>query len=185
LYTAHSDSADISKDYLNDGNMMEVESGVEAFEDNLDGFGDVTNTEAEPPQKDKAVDHPPTPQPLPTNTFGLPPSKSNLLKAEKSERPKTYFFNFTMYFLTFLLFLNYILFPNSNVWNGFLLGIWFFYLASECKGWVLDNFFSDNETNKKSFLQLKRNSTISATYTIPSVKEHTPMKKYEVRILKH
>lgn len=114
----------------------------------------------------------------PTN-FGLPPSKNNLLKDEASKKPKTYFLKFSMYLLTIFLLLNCILFPNCNVWNGFLLGIWCFYFASTLKEWVLDNYFSDEP--RKGFFQLNRSNSIPFTYTIPSVKEHTPLKKYEVR----
>ncbi|KAL4709963.1 hypothetical protein ACJJTC_003926 [Scirpophaga incertulas] len=171
----HSESADISRDDLNESNLLDVESGVEALEDTLDAFGDVTDAKE---VHKKPIDKPPTPQPLISN-IGLPPSKSNLIKSEHSDNSKSYFFNFAMYFLIFLLFVSYILFPNANVWNGFVLGIWFFYLVSECKGWVLDNFFSDNEIIKGSHLHLKRSTSMPATYTIPSVKEHTPMKKYE------
>lgn len=71
------------------------------------------------------------------------------------------------------------LFPNSNVWMGFLLGLWFFSLINNLKQWLLDNYFSEWEP-KRSYFQLKNTNDIPITYTIPSVKEHTPMKKYEV-----
>ncbi|CAG9786258.1 unnamed protein product [Diatraea saccharalis] len=174
----HSDSAELSKDYQSDSNMMEVESGVEALEDTLDGFGDVTNVDASQ-QKEKSVSSLPTPQPITTRNLGLPPSKNNRNMPQTSEISKTYFLNFTMYFLTFFVFINYMLFPKSNLWNGFLLGIWFFYIASVLKNWVLDNFFSDVESHKPPFLHMKRSSVVPSTYTIPSVQEHTPMKKYE------
>lgn len=158
-------------------NMMEVESGVEALEDNIDGFGDIpSNVDGSLSYTKPSQNEPNNPPPTPMN-IGLPPSKSNLHKKQEAE-PKTYFLNFTMYFLTFLLFLNYIFFPNSNIWNGFLLGIWFFCFANNLKQWLLDNFFSD-EPQKGSFFQLKRSSAMPATYTIPSVKEHRPLKKYE------
>ncbi|XP_063824841.1 testis-expressed protein 2 isoform X2 [Ostrinia nubilalis] len=174
----NSDSADVSRDILNDSNMMEVESGVEALEDTLDGFGYVPNPETNP--RDNAQDNiPPTPPPLLPSNFGMPPSKSNLHKAPSSEKPRVYFFTFTMYFLTFLLFINYVLFPNASIWNGFILGIWFYCLANETKSWVLDNYFSDTEPTKVAFLQLKRSSAMPPSYTIPSVKEHRPLKKYE------
>lgn len=176
---ANSDSADISRDFINDTNMMEVESGIEALEDNLDGFGVVPNTNIECPQI-KPQEHITAPTLMPSN-FGLPPSKSNLYKPNNVEQ-KSYFFNFTMYFLTFLLFLNYVLFPNAHAWNGFLLGIWFFCLGSNLKNWLLDNYFSDNDNQKKPFIQLKRSSAMPPTYTIPSVKEHRPLKKYEVKL---
>ncbi|KAG6445868.1 hypothetical protein O3G_MSEX004134 [Manduca sexta] len=172
----HSDSSDVTKDLPNDS-MMEVESGVEALEDNMDGFGDITNLDTDCQNIRPTESNPVQPPPTPTN-FGLPPSKTNLQKL-KDDNPKSYFFNFSMYFLTFLLFLNYILFPNSNIWNGFLLGIWFFCFASNLKHWLLDNYFSDWEPQKGSFFQLKRSSTMPAAYTIPSVKEHRPLKKYE------
>ncbi|CAH0397973.1 unnamed protein product [Chilo suppressalis] len=175
----HSDSADFSKDYQNDGNMMDVESGVEALEDTLDAFGDVTNADADLQQNDKPLGSPPTPQPTITNNFGLPPSKNNLNKLQSPEKSKAYFFNFTMYFITIFVFVNYLLFPNCKLWNGFLLGIWIFYIASQLKTWVLENFFTDEESHRRPFLHIKRSSTIPPTYTIPSVQEHTPMKKYE------
>lgn len=174
----HSDSADISKDFLNDGNLMDVESGIEALEDTIDGYGDISNVETENLQKNKtrSTEYSPSqPPPTPTN-FGLPPSKSNAKSKEPNQ--KTYFLKFSMYFLTFLLLINYVLFPESNIWNGFLLGIWFFCFASNLKQWLLDNYFSD-EPNRGSFFQLKNSSAVPTAYTIPSVKEHTPLKKYE------
>ncbi|KAM3964562.1 testis-expressed protein 2 [Aphomia sociella] len=172
----HSDSADLSKDFLSDGNLMDVESGIEALEDTLEGFGDITHVETDNRQGTKPIESSHTqPPPTPTN-FGLPPSKSNLKLQDPKQ--KTYFMKFSMYFLTFLLLVNYVLFPNSNIWNGFLLGIWFFCFTSNLKQWLLDNYFSD-EPYKASFFQLKNNSATPATYTIPSVKEHTPLKKYE------
>ncbi|XP_072932096.1 testis-expressed protein 2-like isoform X2 [Epargyreus clarus] len=174
----HSDSLEVTKDCLNDNSLMEVESGVEALEDTIDAFGDMTpiNTDT----NKKPVD-PTFPQPIPTNlptNFGLPPSRNNFHTPEKDKKEKTYFLNFFMYFLTFLLVVNYLLFPNSNVWNGFLLGLWFFCFAGNLKQWLLDNYFSEWEP-RKGFFQLKKSSTMPMTYTIPSVKEHRPMKKYE------
>lgn len=167
------------RDLVVDSNMMEVESGVEALEDTLDGFNYDNNTEKDTP-RDSAQDPFPTPQTVLPSNFGLPPSKSNLHKSEEPEKPKTYFFNLTMYIFTFLLFINFCFFPNASVWNGFILGLFCFYLASEAKSWVLDNYFSDAETSKVAFLTLKRSSAMPPTYTIPSVKEHRPLKKYEV-----
>lgn len=115
-------------------------------------------------------------------SFGLPPSKSNIKNPRNSNKPKTYFLNFSMYFLTFLIFVNYFLFPNSNIWNGFVLGLWFFCFTSNLKSWLLDNYFSESEPRSATLLQLKRSSAMPTTYTIPSVKEHRPMKKYEVSI---
>ncbi|XP_060802746.1 testis-expressed protein 2 isoform X2 [Amyelois transitella] len=174
---AHSDSADMSKDFLNDSNMLEVESGVEALEDTLDGYTN-SHVESDNPNIHQHVDKNPPSLPSrdsPTN-FGLPPSKSNL-KTMQTPEQKTYFFNFSMYFLTFLLFVNFILFPKWNIWNGFLLGLWFFSFSSNFKQWLMDTYFSDDP--KSSFFQLKRSSMTPVTYTIPSVKEHTPLKKYE------
>ncbi|XP_059045363.1 testis-expressed protein 2 isoform X2 [Achroia grisella] len=170
----HSDSADISKDFLNDGNLMDVESGVEALEDTTDGFGDITHMEGENLQGTKSIENSPKRTPPAPNS--LPPSKSNLKSHEPKQ--KTYFLNFSMYFLTFLLLVNYVLFPKWNVWNGFILGIWFFCFASNLKQWLLDNYFTD-EPKKNSFFHLKCNSTVPVSYIIPSVKEHTPLKKYE------
>lgn len=160
--------------------MMEVESGVEALEDGIDGFSDVPQRESECPN-DRHIENVPVQPPQPINNFGLPPSRTNLKKSSKDlTTPRIYFLNFTMYFLTFLLFMNYFLFPNSNIWNGFILGLWFFCFASNLKQWLLDNYFSEWEPHKKSFFQLKRSSTMPVSYTIPSVKEHRPLKKYEV-----
>ncbi|XP_053608134.1 testis-expressed protein 2 isoform X2 [Plodia interpunctella] len=176
---ALSESDDISKDFLNDSNLLEVESGVEALEDTLDGYADVPHTEGEDRNILQNADK--TPPQLPSRdsptSFGLPPSKTNITNSQEEIVPKTYFFTFSMYFLTFLLFFNFLLFPKWNIWNGFLLGLWFFSFFSICKQWLLDNYFSDDP--KSSFFQMKRSSLTPLTYTIPSVKEHTPLKKYE------
>lgn len=156
-----------------------MESGVEALEDTIDAFGDLNQIETD--VKNQKRDDSSLGQPIATSSptnFGLPPSKNNLLKNEASMKPKTYFLKFSMYLLTIFLLLNYILFPNCNVWNGFLLGIWCFYFVSNLKEWVLDNYFSDEP--RKGFFQLNRSNSIPLTYTIPSVKEHRPLKKYEV-----
>lgn len=179
FYTAHSEMAEVNDDLTD--SLLDVESGIEALEDTMDGFGDVTNI---PPTflNNKPSDNTPNQSPPTPTNFGLPPSKSNL-KSSKSHNSKTYFLNFTMYFLTIFLIINYFLFPNSNVWNGFLLGIWFFSLASSLKHWLLDNYFSHWEPQKGSIFQLKRSSAMPAAYTIPSVKEHQPMKKFEVSLI--
>lgn len=173
----NSDSMDVTKEPMSES-MLDVESGIEALEDNIDGFGDITSCDTIGFENTKPYEPSPSPPPSPTNS-GLPPSKTNLQNQNNPNRPKTYFFNFTMYLLTFLLLVNYMLFPNSNIWNGFLLGIWFFCFASNAKHWLLDNYFSDWEPQKGNFFQLKRSSTTPITYTIPSVKEHRPLKKYE------
>ncbi|XP_045448409.1 testis-expressed protein 2 [Melitaea cinxia] len=183
----HSDSSEDTHKNLNRSesdltkelqDSLEVESGVEALEDTIDAFGDLNQIETD--VKNQKRDDSSLGQPIATSSptnFGLPPSKNNLLKNEASMKPKTYFLKFSMYLLTIFLLLNYILFPNCNVWNGFLLGIWCFYFASNLKEWVLDNYFSDEP--RKGFFQLNRSNSIPLTYTIPSVKEHRPLKKYE------
>ncbi|XP_045525738.1 testis-expressed protein 2 isoform X1 [Pieris brassicae] len=168
---------DVTKDILND-NSIEVESGIEALEDTIDAFGDVNTVDSPLSRPVDMKINPATPISTPAN-FGLPPSKSNLSKPESHKTSKSYIFNFTMYFLTILVVINYLLFPNCNVWNGFLLGLWFFCFVSNVKQWVLDTYFSDWEPSSRNFFQLKRSSTIPIAYTIPSVKEHTPLKKYE------
>lgn len=160
---------------------MDVESGIEALEDNIDGYGDITNVDVDCTDTKPIENIPVIPPPTPTN-FGLPPSKSNLHK-QTSDQRKSYIFNCSMYILTFFLVINFILFPNSNIWNGFLLGIWFFCFVNNIKQWILDNYFSDGEPQKASIFQLKKSAAGPNTYTIPSVKEHTPLKKYEVNIL--
>ncbi|XP_045497711.1 testis-expressed protein 2 isoform X1 [Colias croceus] len=169
---------DISKDILND-NSLEVESGIEALEDTIDAFGDVNPLDNLYQNNGTEIRaNPPTPVTTPAN-FGLPPSKSNLIKSESQKKPKSTFISYTMYFLTIFLILNYFLFPNANIWNGFLLGIWVFYFVSNVKQWFLDNYFSEWEPKGSSFFQLKRTSVQPLAYTIPSIKEHTPLKKYE------
>ncbi|CAK1547090.1 unnamed protein product [Leptosia nina] len=120
---------DMTKDILNDS--LEVESGIEALEDTIDAFGDVSPVDNQYPSN-RPVDmmSPPTPISTPAN-FGLPPR------------------------------------------------IWCFCFVSNMKQWVLDTYFSDWEQNSGSFFQLKRSNTVPLAYTIPSVKEHTPLKKYE------
>nr|XP_026488194.1 testis-expressed protein 2 isoform X1 [Vanessa tameamea] len=170
---AHSES-DLTKE-LQDS--LEVESGVEALEDTIDAFGDLNQIETDihSQKRDSSLL-----QPIPTSppsNFGLPPSKSNLHKEEPTKKQKAYFLKFSMYLLTIFLLINYILFPNCQIWNGFLLGIWFFCLASNLKEWLLDNYCSDEP--RRGFFQLNRTSSVPFTYTIPSVKEHRPIKKYE------
>ncbi|CAH2106536.1 unnamed protein product [Euphydryas editha] len=183
----HSDSSDDTHKNLNHSesdltkelqDSLEVESGVEALEDTIDAFGDLNQIETDVQNQKRAESGigQPIASSAPTN-FGLPPSKNNLLKEEATRKPKTYFLKFSMYLLTIFLLINYILFPNCNVWNGFLLGIWCFCFASNLKEWVLDNYFSDEP--RKGVFQLNRTNSIPFTYTIPSVKEHTPLKKYE------
>lgn len=115
--------------------------------------------------------------------FNFPPSKNDLNKTNDTCRTRTNFFNCTMYFLTIFLLLNYILFPNANIWIGFLLGLWVFYFITCFKTWILDNYFSEWEP-KRSFYQFKQSNDTPVAYTIPPVKEHTPMKKYEVSLQK-
>ncbi|XP_050670951.1 testis-expressed protein 2 isoform X2 [Leptidea sinapis] len=183
----HSDSSDdtqknlriseteLTKKVLND-NSFEVESGIEALEDTIDSYGDLNSAENDIPVELNFN----LPTPVPPSNFGLPPSKNNLHKPDSQQKEKkTYFLNFTMYFLTILLLINYLLFPNANIWNGFWLGIWVFSVVCEVKRWVLDTYFSEWEPSSGSFIQLKRSSMTPVAYTIPSVKEHTPLKKYE------
>ncbi|CAH0579106.1 unnamed protein product [Chrysodeixis includens] len=167
-----------SRDILSDSSIMEVESGIEALEDTIDGFGDIHNVDPHF-QSTKPVETEPLPSPHhPHTTFGAPPNKSNTKLPHATTGARKYFFNFSMYFLTFLIFFNYLLFPNSNVWNGFVLGLWFFCFTSNLKCWVLDTYFGE-ETKSATLLQLKRSSAMPPTYTIPSVMEHRPIKKYE------
>lgn len=180
--SVHSDLADLTKEVIN-ANLLDVESGVEALEDGIDGFGDASQMDANVPSN-IPIENVPIQAPVMSlngANFNLPPSQSNLQSSQ--ETTKSTFFNFTIYFLTFLLLLNYILFPNSNIWNGFLLGIWFFCFASNLKHYLLNNYFSEWEPSKTSLLQLKRSSAMPPTYTIPSVKEHRPIKKYEVKFI--
>ncbi|CAH0701302.1 unnamed protein product [Spodoptera exigua] len=170
----YNDSAELRRDFLNDS-LMEVESGIEALEDNIDGFGDIQNLD---PQVSSGKDQNPIPPPPTPANFGSPPSKNDM-KTPKTNTKPNHFCNFFMYFLTFLIFISYVLFPNSNIWNGFVLGLWFFCFMSNLKSWVLDTYFSDVEPSSSKLLQLKRSSAMPATYTIPSVKEHRPIKKYE------
>ncbi|XP_035432519.2 testis-expressed protein 2 isoform X2 [Spodoptera frugiperda] len=167
----YNDSAELRRDLLNDS-LMEVESGIEALEDTIDGFGDIHNVE---PQISSEKD--PLPPPFTPANFGSPPSKNDM-KTPKTSTTSSYFFNFFMYFLTFLIFVSYFLFPNSNIWNGFVLGLWFFCFMSNLKSYVLDTYFSDAEPSSKLY-RLRRSSAMPPSYTIPSVKEHTPIKKYE------
>nr|XP_049700004.1 testis-expressed protein 2 isoform X1 [Helicoverpa armigera]XP_049700005.1 testis-expressed protein 2 isoform X1 [Helicoverpa armigera] len=170
------ESAEVRRDYLNDS-MMEVESGVEALEDTIDGYGEIHNVDPLV-SSGKPMDTDPLPPPLSSANFGSPPSKNNMQSPQLSTKP-SYFFNFSMYFLTFLIFISYVLCPNSNVWNGFVLGLWFFCFTSNLKSWLLDTYFSELDPKSSNLLQLKRSSAMPATYTIPSVKEHRPIKKYE------
>lgn len=180
MFLAHSDS-DLAGEFLQDS--LEVESGVEALEDTIDAFGDVNQADSDLQNRTQDTDAIRHPQTAPAN-FGLPPSKNNLLKEESDKKPKkVYFFKCSMYLLTIFLIVNYLLFPNCNLWNGFLLGIWFFCFLSNVKAWVLDTYFSDWEPRKLGSYQLNRSSVMPLAYTIPSVKEHTPLKKYEVRII--
>lgn len=164
----------MAEDYFNDS-LMDVESGVEALEETVDAFADVT-TIFPVIHSDKPVETPQSqPSQAPTN-FGLPPSQTNL-KENNLSSPKTQFLNLTIYILACVLILSYICFPDHNSWNGFLFGICFVYLVGNLKDWIYDNYLSDRDSQ---IFRVKRNNGISTTYTIPSVKEHTPLKKYEV-----
>lgn len=164
----------MAEDYLND-TLMDVESGIEALEDTMDDIGVTYSPPISQPSVplDTTTNRPPSTP----NNFGIPPSQTNLKEKVTAAQPKIQILNLTMYILTCFLIVNYFLFPDCDSWNGFLLGVWFVYLASNIKNWVLDNFFSDREPVG---IQLKRSSAIPAMYTIPSVKEHKPLKKYEV-----
>ncbi|XP_013143594.1 PREDICTED: uncharacterized protein LOC106107325 isoform X3 [Papilio polytes] len=158
---------------------VEIESGVEALEDTIDAFGDITQLDSESHDNKPIEITSAIPQPLVAPMdFNFPPSKNDLNKTNDTCRTRTNFFNCTMYFLTIFLLLNYILFPNANIWIGFLLGLWVFYCITCFKTWILDNYFSEWEP-KRSFYQFKQSNDIPVAYTIPPVKEHTPMKKYE------
>ncbi|XP_068631680.1 testis-expressed protein 2 [Battus philenor] len=169
---AHNDSVDVPRD-----DSIEIESGVEALEDTIDAFGDVTQIESETPEN-KPPEISITPSPIAPMDLNFPPSKNGLPNTKESSNPKTSLFNLTIYFLTIFLLLNYILFPNSNIWIGFLLGLWVFCFGSNLKAWVLENYFTDWEP-KRSYFQLKHSNEVPVMYTIPSVKEHRPIKKYE------
>lgn len=83
--------------------------------------------------------------------------------------------------LTMLVLLSYVLLPNANTWNGFLLGLWIFNFLLEVKQWVLDTYFCEWDSDKNNFVKIKKNNSLfNPAYTIPSVKEHMPLKKYEV-----
>ncbi|XP_075973368.1 testis-expressed protein 2 isoform X2 [Anticarsia gemmatalis] len=174
----YNESGEMSRDFLNDSSMMEVESGIEALEDTIDGFGDIQNNIDTQCPRASPIEMEHVPPPPTPNNFGFPPSRNNLKKPSNTDQPKQYFFNFSMYFLTFLVFMSHFLFPNWNIWNGFILGLWFFCFSSNLKSYVLDTFFSDSD-QKPSLMQLKRSSAMPPTYTIPVVKEHKPLKKYE------
>ncbi|KPJ08217.1 Testis-expressed sequence 2 protein [Papilio machaon] len=170
----HNETIEVPKD-----DNVEIESGVEALEDTIDAFGDVTQLDSESHDSRPIEITSAIPQPLVAPMdFNFPPSKNGLNNTNDTSRTRTNFFNCTMYFLTIFLLLNYILFPNSNSWIGFLLGLWVFYFITCFKTWVLDNYFSEWEP-KRSFYQFKQSNDIPVAYTIPAVKEHTPMKKYE------
>lgn len=172
----YNESAEMTRDYVNDSSM-EVESGIEALEDTIDGFGDIQNIDTQ--CKDNPIDSEHIqPPPTPVNNFSFIPSKNNIKTVTKTDEPKHYFLNVTMYFLTFLICVNYVVFPNSRSWNGFVLGLWFFCFWSNLKNYLLDTFFTDSD-QKPGLLQLKRSTAVTPTYTIPVVKEHRPMKKYE------
>ncbi|CAG9584467.1 unnamed protein product [Danaus chrysippus] len=162
--------SDLAREFLQDS--IEIESGVEALEDTIDAFGDANQIEME---DNKRTTETPTNQ-ANTSNFGQPPNKNNI---HKDEPKKNYFFKFSMYFLTIFLFVNYVLFPNSNIWNGFLLGIWFFCFATNVRDWLMDNYFRDWEPRKGGFFQLKQSATLPFIYTIPTIKEHKPLKKFE------
>lgn len=97
------ESAEVRRDYLNDS-MMEVESGVEALEDTIDGYGEIHNVDPLV-SSGKPMDTDPLPPPLSSANFGSPPSKNNIQSPQLSTKP-SYFFNFSMYFLTFLIFIS-------------------------------------------------------------------------------
>lgn len=173
----YNELSDLRKELLTD-TQMEVESGIEALEDNLDGFCEINESD-QPLFDGKPSDKDPSKRKDGHVTFGSPPSKNNMMDKKLTSK-RNHFCSFTMYFLTFLIFISFILFPNSNVWNGFVLGLWFFCFTSTLKSWLLDTFFTEFEQSKPSMIQLKRSSAMPVSYTIPSVKEHTPIKKYEV-----
>ena len=173
----YNELSEVRKDLLTDTHM-EVESGVEAFEDNLDGFGEINDTES-PLSSGKPSDKENSKRQHSHVSFGPPPSKHDMKDKKSVSRPN-HFSSFSMYFLTFLIFISFILCPNSNIWNGFVLGLWFFCFTSSLKSWILDTFFTEFEQSKPGLIQLKRSSSMPPSYTIPSVKEHTPIKKYEV-----
>lgn len=177
--------ADILKSELDDG--LEVESGVEAFEDiDMDVIPDNSLLDeieggTRPANADLTL-KPSTPTHFP---YRLPQDND---KYNKPQTPtvdqKTYLFSCTLYILTFLLLLNYTIFPNSYLWNGFLLGMWFFYFLSSLKQYVLDTYFTDRDDDPPYFKLKKNKIPEPVSYTIPSVKEHRPLKKYEVRVHK-
>ncbi|XP_048482601.1 testis-expressed protein 2 isoform X1 [Plutella xylostella] len=172
--------ADILKSELDDG--LEVESGVEAFEDiDMDVIPDNSLLDeieggTRPANADLTL-KPSTPTHFP---YRLPQDND---KYNKPQTPtvdqKTYLFSCTLYILTFLLLLNYTIFPNSYLWNGFLLGMWFFYFLSSLKQYVLDTYFTDRDDDPPYFKLKKNKIPEPVSYTIPSVKEHRPLKKYE------
>lgn len=177
-------SNDISKDLLDDS-MMDVESGIEALEESHADILDI------PPPDLSSTPQPPNEPPPPyiepiTTSFSSPPNKNNSPKMQlKSvQKARAYFFNFFMALLTVFLLLSYALFPNADMWNGFLLGLWIFNLLAELKQWVLDTYFCEWDSDKNNFVQNKKTNVLfNPVYTIPSVKEHRPLKKYEVFFL--
>lgn len=168
------DSSDASHDLIDD-NLMDVESGVEAVEEPP---SDIVNM----PTQQNNISHEnnepqqPSIKLIPSTITATPNKKFSQL--EKTKGPM-HFINFMMIFLTFILLISYLCFPNSNSWNGFVFGLWVFYFLSECKRYVLDTYFCDWETDKSTFYKAKRNTLPSTFYTMPSVKEHRPLKKHE------
>ncbi|XP_041977923.1 testis-expressed protein 2 [Aricia agestis] len=164
---------DQSPDSIQD-NDLEVESGIEALEDTIDAFGDVTQL----PESHRGT--PIEPKYIPSTPITAPNFDFPLNRSAKVEpvKNRTYFLKFSMYFLTIFLLISYIIFPNANVWNGFLMGVWFIVFTNNLKDWILDTYFTDSDTAKTGFFQVR--STNHLTYTIlPSVKEHRPLKKFE------
>lgn len=176
------ESSDASGDLLDDS-LLDVESGVEALEGT---HLDVNETEGETNETNKennSESKQPYIQKIPSN-FSTPPNK-NVPNEKIPNKRKTYFINFFMTLLTVILFISYIFLPNSNLWIGFVLGLWMFYFMSELKHYILDTYFCDWDSDQNNVYQFKKNTDLTQTiYTIPSIKEHRPLKKYEVCFFK-
>lgn len=183
MLTELNDATDIPKDLLDYNELLDVESGVEALEEtNMEILTerDAPDCDINLPNSNKQSE-PLPPYVVYTDHSCQPPTKNNKLKLDDNpKQPKQSLFTFCIYFLVFLIVASYAIFPNANMWNGFLYGILFVTVIINTKRWLLENYFK--ESDEPGFFQVKKSSGAPTTFTIPSVKEYKPIKKYEVSV---
>ncbi|CAH2037700.1 unnamed protein product, partial [Iphiclides podalirius] len=86
----NNEPADVPRD-----DSIEIESGVEALEDTIEVFGDISQQNSDTPEK-KPSEFTITQSPIAPTDFNFPPSRNDLHSSELPNKPKAVLFTYTM-----------------------------------------------------------------------------------------